>query len=86
MKKKLKLIYRVGKSGVRKIGRGEFEYRGKSIFKLPVATARYAVKHGPKKIVRRLKDEIIQIDRRGGLHLAFPNGLVSGVDSTAIMN
>ncbi|MEK7603244.1 MAG: glycosyltransferase [Patescibacteria group bacterium] len=52
---------------------------------LPIKVGNYGIKKGPKKLARRVKDEFIQIDRRVGLHLGFPNGLVSGVDQLAIL-
>jgi GT2 family glycosyltransferase len=84
MRKKIKLVFSVGKRGIRKLGRGEMRYREISIFTLPLYAIRYGVNKGPKKLIRRIKDEFIQIDRRVGFHLGFPNGLVSGVDQTAI--
>ena len=85
MNKKIKLVLRVGKRGVYKLGRREFQYRGSSVFMLPIKVGNYGIKKGPKKLARRVKDEFIQIDRRVGLHLGFPNGLVSGVDQLAIL-
>jgi GT2 family glycosyltransferase len=40
--------------------------------------------NGPKATIRRLKQELVAIDRRLGSNLHFPNGLVTGVSEGAI--
>lgn len=84
--KKIRIIARVGKRTTKKVLRGELSkgYRGQSIPNLVVKTGKFAVRNGPKAFVHRLKQEVIGIDRRLGNNLAFPNGLVTGVDPHAI--
>lgn len=85
MKNKLKLLYRVGKRGIKKVARGELRYKNKGIFKAGFLAARYGLRYGPKAFLVRIKKEIIEIDRKRGGGLHFPNGLVSGVSEEAIL-
>src|SRR6266536_1070029 len=82
---KVNILLRVGKKAAKKALRGDFQYRGRSLSELTLSAARYAVKHGPKKFVRRLKQGIVNADRRVGSNLAFPNGMVTGADMPAIL-
>jgi GT2 family glycosyltransferase/glycosyltransferase involved in cell wall biosynthesis len=81
---KAKIILRTSNKAAKKILAGNFSYRGNSPMKALTKIANYGVKSGPKALVRRIKQELISIDRRLGGNLAFPNGLTTGVDPSAI--
>lgn len=85
MKKKARLVMRVGKKAAKKILReGPLtKYKNRTVFEIAVASGRYAIKNGPKAFVSKVKQEIVKADNRFG-SLSFPNGLVSGVDSHLI--
>lgn len=80
--KKVKTVLRVGKRATKKVLRGDLSnvYKGKSALGVIGSAVKYGAKNGPKSFVKKLKQEIISIDRRLGSNLAFPNGLVTGVD------
>ncbi|NCU30785.1 glycosyltransferase [Candidatus Saccharibacteria bacterium] len=86
MRRNLSIIIRVGKKGVKKILKGDLNYKGRN----PVFLAHKATNHLRKKglvsTLRRVKHELVSIDRRIGNNLAFPNGLVSGVEASEINN
>lgn len=80
MGNKKKILKHVARKALRKAISGDVRYKGRSpLFHLKNAT-KYAIDNGPKPFVRRLKQEIVSIDKRHDTHLAFPNGLVTGVD------
>lgn len=84
MKSKISILKRVSKKAAKKTISGNLSYKGKSAtFHIHRATA-YAIKNGPAPFLRRIKKEILSIDQRNGNNLAFPNGLVSGVDQNVI--
>lgn len=80
--KKFRILARVGKKATRKVlKRGVFiTYKGLTMPQLTAISVRYGMKFGPKAFVSRVKQELLSIDRRVGNTLAFPNGLVTGVD------
>ena len=82
--RKSKVILRVSKKGFKRLTKGDLTYRNKGLLDLAKAASRHAKKHGLKNLARKIKHEIISIDRRLGNNLIFPNGLVSGVDAVAI--
>lgn len=84
--RKAKIIYRVIKKGLRKISRGDFRYHKKSPIRIAKSVLDHVRKRGLIDLARKIKHEIVSIDRRLGNNLAFPNGLVSGVDSEAIID
>ncbi len=81
MIKKLKLVAKVSKKGIKKILRGDLMYRDKNPISLTKAASIHIYKYGPTSFARKLKQEMIAINRRIGNNLAFPNGLVSGADA-----
>ena len=83
---KVKLLYRVGKKAAKKTLKGQIKYKGVSAPKVAVGATKYLLKFGPAEFVKRTKKEIVSIDRRNGSSLRFPNGLVSGVEETEILN
>lgn len=83
---KAKILLRLSKRASKKILRGNLKYRGKNLHNLVFNVSRYGLKFGPKALARKIKQELISIDRRLGSNLAFPNGLVTGVDQAAILN
>lgn len=85
MKSKLKLLYRVGKRAAKKVARREFTYKGLTPWSLGYNTVRFGMRHGPKALVIRIKQKMVEIDRKRGTNLYFPNGLVSGVDEEVIL-
>lgn len=84
MRKKLGVLKRTGKKGIKKVASGNFSYRGKSFSHHVKSAAKFAVKNGPRPFLLRMKKEILLIDSKRGNNLAFPNGLVSGVDQNVI--
>lgn len=80
MYKKVKILLRLSRKVSKKILRGDFRYKGKLFPVMGLQVGRYAIKLGPKQLLRRIKQELISIDQRIGTNLAFPNGLVTGVD------
>jgi GT2 family glycosyltransferase len=86
MKNKVKLLYRVGVRAAKKAGKGQLRVNNKGIFTLSFLAAKYAYKHGPTATLKRFKQRIVEIDRKRGASLYFPNGLVSGVNQEAIMD
>ena len=86
MKSNIKLVYRVSKRAARRIAKGQLKYKDRGMLKNSYYVARYAAKNGPKAFVTHLKQEIVKIDRRLGNNLYFPNGLVSGVDESAVQD
>lgn len=85
MKNKVKIVYRVAKRAAKQVARGKLSYKGKGIFKVSYYATRYAIKYGPKAFTEKAKQTIVQIDRRVGNNLHFPNGLVSGVNAEAVL-
>lgn len=86
--KKVRTVLRVSKRAAKKVLRGDIKrvYKGKSAPKLVSDAVKYGFQNGPKATLKKVKQEIISIDKRLGSNLAFPNGLVSGVDALAIEN
>lgn len=82
--RKAKILYRITKKGLRKIFRGDLQYHKKGPLLITKSAIRYARERGMIGLARKIKHEIVSIDKRLGNNLAFPNGLVSGVDSEAI--
>ena len=77
---KVKILLRIAKKLIRKALCGDFRYRGK-LYPVYISHGlRYLVKFGPSASLRKVKQELISIDRRylGG-NLAFPNGFVTRV-------
>jgi GT2 family glycosyltransferase len=85
MKNKIKLIYRVGKRAIKKVGKGQLRYKDKGIFTLSYLATRYAVKNGAKATLVKFKQNIVEVDRKRGASLYFPNGLVSGVNPETML-
>ncbi len=84
MKQKILILGRVSKKAAKKIASGNFRYKDKSLVVYGLDTARYGAKFGPIALLRKIKQELISIDRRLGSNLAFPNGLVTGVEPEAV--
>lgn len=84
--RKAKIIYRVTKKALKKCSRGDFQYRKKGPIEITKNSLRHLREHGPIDLVRKIKHQIISIDRRLGNNLAFPNGLVTGVEDGAILD
>ncbi len=83
--KKVRILYRVSKKATKKVLKGELRYRGRHVPSVIAHAAKYGLKNGPKALSRKLKQEIVSIDRRIGNNLVFPNGLVTGVDNAAML-
>jgi GT2 family glycosyltransferase len=81
---KVKLLLRITKKGLAKVLRGDFKYHGRSFFSLGVGGVQYLFKNGPRAFIRQTKQTLVRIDKRLGNNLAFPNGLVTGVDSASV--
>lgn len=78
---KAKILVRFARKAARKTIRADFRYKGKFIGRHLYYASRYGYKFGPKALWRKMKEEIVKIDRRvAGNNLAFPNGLVTGVE------
>jgi GT2 family glycosyltransferase len=86
MKNKVKLLYRVGVRAAKKAGKGQLRINNKGIFTLSFLATKYVFKHGAVATLKRVKQRIVEIDRKRGASLYFPNGLVSGVNQEAIMD
>ncbi len=84
MKHKIRILKRVAKKGVHKIASGDLQYKGKGPGHYARGSATFVKKNGVKPLIRRIKQEIVGIDRHHGNNLAFPNGLVSGVETLTI--
>jgi len=82
---KARILLRVGKKGTKKVLRGDLRFRGKSIPRVILHATKYGLKHGPKEFTKKVKKEIVSIDKRVGSNLVFPNGLVTGIDPGAIL-
>lgn len=82
--KKVKIVLRFGKKAVKKMAKGDFRYKDKSFLYYIYRAVSYGVKNGPRPFIRKLKQEMVKIDRRVGNNLVFPNGLVTGVDKAVI--
>jgi len=82
---KVKVLYRVGKKAAKKAVKGELKYGDKSLPKMTYFAGSYFVKYGPKAFAKKIKQELISIDRRTGNSLRFPNGMVSGVEEDDII-
>jgi len=82
--KKTRILLRVSKKATKKLARGEFRYKGKSFPIVGLNAVRFGKKEGSKALLRKIKQELIGIDRRLGNNLAFPNGLVTGTDPAVI--
>lgn len=82
--RKAKIIYRVSKKGVKKVLRGDLTYHNKNPLELATTLARQAKKHGPVGFAKKVKNELLAIDRRIGNNLMFSNGLISGADKKII--
>ena len=81
---KTKILFRFGMKATKKVLKGDFRYKGRSFVAVGLAVASYGAKSGPKALIRRMKHEIVSIDKRLGSNLAFPNGLTTGVAPHAI--
>lgn len=84
MKKKAKILIRITKKGIKKAIRGDFTYKNENITTVAISGVHHLKRNGPKAFARRLKNELIAIDRRHGSNLVFPNGLITGVDKSVI--
>ena len=84
MNSKLKIIYRVGKRGLKSAAKGHLKYHDKGLIKMGFYAVKYMIKFGPVAFLIKVKQELVKIDRRVGNELYFPNGLVSGVDAVKI--
>lgn len=84
MMKKLKIILRVSKKGIKKILRGDVNYRGKNPLQIVQRSVKELQTKGFKPTLSKIKHEMLSIDRRLGANIAFPNGLVTGVDKNLI--
>lgn len=84
---KSKILLRLSARVAKKIARGDLKYKGKGLYKVAFYAVRYGIKEGPIAFTRKVKRELLKIDRRvGSDNLAFPNGLVTGVDPDAVMS
>lgn len=84
MYRKIKIVLRVAKKAAKKLLKGDFRYKSTPIHVLGARIVRHTINLGPKQVIRKIKQELISIDRHLGNNLAFPNGLVTGVDMSAI--
>lgn len=84
---KIRLVFRVAKKAAKLAVKSKFRgrYKDKTLPQLAVATVNYGMKFGPKALAIKIKQEIVAIDRRLGNNLAFPNGLVTGVEMDDIL-
>lgn len=82
--KKVKIILRVTKKGVKKALRADFTYKQNSPLDIVKKSYKHTQKTGLKGLAKKLKHEILSIDRHHGINLVFPNGLISGVDNNEI--
>lgn len=78
---KAKILARFSKKAARKVLKGDFRYKGKFVGKHAYYAVRYAYTYGPHSLIRKMKEEVVKVDRNvAGNNLAFPNGLVTGVE------
>lgn len=84
MKSKIRIVGNVGKKAAKRVIRGNLSYKGKNPIHYGIRTIQYGINRGPKSLLRRVKQEMVSIDKRLGSNLAFPNGLVTGVDTSSI--
>lgn len=82
--RKAKLLLRVGKKATKQLLRGELSYKGQPAPKIALNTVRYGAKFGPKALIKKVKQEILSIDRRFSTDLVFPNGMMAGVSEATI--
>jgi GT2 family glycosyltransferase len=82
---KSKILLSLSKRAVKKALRGNLKYNGKSLHRVAFSAVKYGVKEGPTALTRKVKHELLRIHRRVGNNLAFPNGLVTGVDTEAVL-
>ncbi|GAC1387354.1 MAG: hypothetical protein NVS1B7_1560 [Candidatus Saccharimonadales bacterium] len=83
--RKVKLALRFSKKVAKKAVRGDLHYKGKTLPKLVVLSAKFGAKNGPKASIRKFKQLVVSVDRRVGNNLAFPNGLVTGVETPGML-
>jgi len=60
-------------------------YKGHGVVSASYKATRYIATYGPRAFVKRVKQEIVSVDRRLGSNLHFPNGLVSGVNEQHVL-
>lgn len=82
--RKSKAIFKIANKGVKRALRREFTYDQKNISHLLLISARHIKNRGLKSYFKRVKGELVAINKRVGNNLVFPNGLVSGVDKQII--
>ncbi len=84
--KKIFIVIRVGLRSLKRILTGHFSdfYRGKSPIRILELFINYVKENGLRATARKLKQTFLRIDRNIGGNLAFPNGLVSGVNPSDI--
>lgn len=82
--RRVKTLLRVSKKIGAKAAKGQVRYKGQSPHKLAARAIKYGVTFGPKGFVKKVKQELISIDKSLGSNLVFPNGLVTGVKPEAI--
>lgn len=78
--RKVRIILGAAKKTAKKASKGDFTYKGQGVHKVVYKAARYGVTNGPQAFVRKAKQEVVSINNRNGSNLAFPNGLVTGIE------
>lgn len=82
--RKTKILLRVFRKAAKKLLTGQLRYRGHAPGFYVHRTFAYWQKYGAKPLLIRIKKELVNIDKRYGNNLVFPNGLVTGVDKEQI--
>lgn len=82
--RKAKLLIRVGKKAGKRLLRGDLSYKSQSLPTLMRRATHYGATFGPKALLKKIKQEIVSIDRRFASDLIFPNGMMAGVSAEAI--
>ena len=84
--RKTKILLNTSFKAMKKIIRGDISYKNLGPIELAVSVAGYLQTNGLTTTINKIKREILSINRQLGGSLAFPNGIITGVDQNHIIS
>lgn len=87
MRTKIRILFKFSKIILKRLFSLQISYKGKSVLMIPLYVFRYTKENGISALFSKIKREVVAValgQQVGGGNLRFPNGLVSGVEKSAI--